>query len=207
MLRFQRHVYPTLMVLILALSGLPQGCSMASSSKLCLFSEVQGIVLKSGQPVVNAQVKRYYTWAWKNDQRYQDETTTDAEGRFRFPAALESSFWGSWLPHEPQILQRIDIHVGEQCIPGVVARKAELPNPGGSQRTGAHPPVRSGQRTDHAQRRLFRLGSARAIASRHRYPIKITLTPISSAQVGCASAGRPLRPLRLLAVAEVQLIR
>jgi hypothetical protein len=131
MLRFQRHVYPTLMVLILALSGLPQGCSMASSSKLCLFSEVQGIVLKSGQPVVNAQVKRYYTWAWKNDQRYQDETTTDAEGRFRFPAALESSFWGSWLPHEPQILQRIDIHVGEQCIPGVVARKAELPNPGG----------------------------------------------------------------------------
>ncbi len=115
MLKFQRYVYLTLLVLILVLSGLSQGCSMASSSKLCLFSEVQGVVLKGGQPVVNAQVKRYYTWAWKNDQRYQDETTTDAEGRFRFPAALESSFWGSWLPHEPQILQRIDIHVGEQA--------------------------------------------------------------------------------------------
>ncbi len=130
MRKFQRHVYPTLMVLILALSGLPQGCSMASTSKLCLFSEVQGVVLKGGQPVVNAQVKRHYTWAWKNDQRYQDETTTDAEGRFRFPAALESSFWGSWLPHEPQILQRIDIHVGERAYRAWSLEKRNYRNQG-----------------------------------------------------------------------------
>lgn len=107
----------TLMVTLLALSGLPLGCYMVSSPKLCLFSEVAGVVLKGGQPVVNARVQRQYTWAWQNDRRYQDETTTDAAGRFRFPAALESSFWGRLLPHEPQILQRIDIHVGEHVYP------------------------------------------------------------------------------------------
>ncbi len=87
---------------------------MAFGSSMCLFSEVHGVILKSGQPVANARVERRYTWAWKNDRKFQDHTTTDTQGRFHFPAAMETSFWGGVLSHQPQILQIINIHYDDK---------------------------------------------------------------------------------------------
>ncbi|WP_293368635.1 DUF6795 domain-containing protein [Nevskia sp.] len=41
------------------------------------------------------------------DRRATDTTATDASGSFRFPAVFGSSLFGSVLPHEPVIEQKI----------------------------------------------------------------------------------------------------
>lgn len=71
-----------------------------------LFSEVDGLVVKGGVPVTGAAVEQEYRWAWK-DEVGTKQVKTDAEGKFRFPAVVKSSFFGSFLPHEPMVRQTI----------------------------------------------------------------------------------------------------
>jgi len=81
--------------------------------KVCLFSPVKGKVVLKGQPVVGAVIERSYDWAWKN-QKGRDETTTDQNGEFTFPAIYGTMVLGSVLPHDPVIDQTILInHVGK----------------------------------------------------------------------------------------------
>lgn len=75
-------------------------------SKMCLFSEVKGVVVKQGLAVEGAVVEQEFRWAW-NDEVGLVQTKTDAEGKFSFPAVIRSSFLGSLLPHEPMITQTI----------------------------------------------------------------------------------------------------
>ena len=75
---------------------------------LILFSEVRGTVLQHGQPVAHARVSREYRWAWKQHTGV-DETTTDGQGRFHFPAIAGRSFTARWLPHEPSVRQTITV--------------------------------------------------------------------------------------------------
>jgi len=79
---------------------------MAWSSEMYLFSEVDGVVTSQGQPVAGAEVERIYHWGWKDVER-KARTTTDQAGRFTFPQVVESSFFGSFMPHEPLVSQRI----------------------------------------------------------------------------------------------------
>lgn len=82
-------------------------------AQMYLFSEVHGVVTHQGKPVVGAIVEQQYFWHWKSEQG-QTQVNTDAEGKFRFPAIVKSSFLGSLLPHEPVIKQIILIkHEGK----------------------------------------------------------------------------------------------
>ncbi|MEZ5578865.1 MAG: DUF6795 domain-containing protein [Candidatus Competibacteraceae bacterium] len=83
--------------------------AMAFTKKLYLFSEVNGLVLSKGQPIPNVEVERIYNWGWK-DITKQETVMTDQEGRFHFDSISESSFFGSIVPHEPVITQKILIH-------------------------------------------------------------------------------------------------
>ncbi len=73
-----------------------------------MFSEVQGVVLKNGAPVVGAKVTREYTWAWDN-KKVKEEVTSDAKGKFSFAMASKSSLLSGLMPHEPVISQLITI--------------------------------------------------------------------------------------------------
>ncbi len=82
-----------------------------SMSKFCLFSAVEGVVLDHGEPVAGASIERAYKWVWKDEQGH-DETTSTPDGRFSLPEIRGSSFFGSFLPHEPIVKQSIVIHHG-----------------------------------------------------------------------------------------------
>lgn len=55
--------------------------------KACTFSAVSGIITFDGEPAANARVLRRANW--QKEQR--DQTTTDNQGRFEFPAMLDRS--------------------------------------------------------------------------------------------------------------------
>lgn len=80
---------------------------------LCIFSEVNGVVLYEGKPVSGAVIERMFVWAWGNE-RGTDSTITDTEGVFRFPVILKKSISGNVIPHQPFIEQTITIqHEGK----------------------------------------------------------------------------------------------
>jgi len=72
-----------------------------------IFSEVRGVVVSNGKPVVGARLERSYSWSWKN-RKGQDETVTNDKGEFYFPE-ITGFAWLGWLPHEPVIRQNIQI--------------------------------------------------------------------------------------------------
>lgn len=75
-------------------------------AKLHLFSEVNGVVLKSGTPISGAVVEQEFVWSW-NDEVGRTSVKTDTLGQFRFPAQVRHSLLASLLPHEPRIKQTI----------------------------------------------------------------------------------------------------
>jgi hypothetical protein len=84
-------------------------CSdVGAEMKLYLFSPVTGRVIHNGVPVAGAKIERTYNWVWKNETR-SDSTTTDGAGQFQLPAITRLSLWGSLVPHDPYVEQRIDI--------------------------------------------------------------------------------------------------
>lgn len=76
--------------------------------KVCLFSPVKGKVVSKGQPVSGAVIERSYDWAWGN-KKGTDQTTTDQNGEFSFPAIHGTMILGQVAPHEPYIDQLITI--------------------------------------------------------------------------------------------------
>ena len=82
-------------------------------AKLVMFSEVEGQVVRGGDPVPEVVVERKWHWAYK-DRTGVDAVTTDADGRFAFPAVLQSSFLAAWLPMEPVVSQEIHIQADGQ---------------------------------------------------------------------------------------------
>jgi hypothetical protein len=91
------------------------GSNMAFPQSLVLMSEMQGQLLDvGGEPVAEVRLVRSWDWAWRNHQG-SDETITDADGRFCFPAVTGRSLTARILPHEPAIRQRIIAHhAGEE---------------------------------------------------------------------------------------------
>ena len=71
--------------------------------KVCLFSEVNGVVTLEGKPVAGAEIVRS---AEINDKPYTDKTVTDENGRFHFDAMYTHSV-NKILPMEPVIPQKI----------------------------------------------------------------------------------------------------
>jgi hypothetical protein len=80
--------------------------SMSLFSKLVFFSEVHGIVLDHGQPIMGADIERSFKSDWRGKNGV-DYTRTDKDGKFHFGAVAESSVLAKLVPHQPVISQKI----------------------------------------------------------------------------------------------------
>ena len=89
----------SLVTLLILLSGL----AMAFGKSFVLCSPFAGtVVTDGGKPAAGIEVERHWVWAW-NDQSGTDKTVSDENGKFEFPIVKGSSFFGAFLPHEPNI--------------------------------------------------------------------------------------------------------
>ena len=81
---------------------------VAFGKKLVLFSEVDGVLVDgTGSPQGGVRIERQWTWRGTADS---DETTTDGNGRFRFPEVTERSLMAAILPQEPVVGQDMIAH-------------------------------------------------------------------------------------------------
>jgi hypothetical protein len=74
--------------------------------KVCLFSEVNGVVTLEGKPVAGAELVRT---AMINDKEYTDKTVTDEGGKFHFDAMYTHSINKIVFIIEPVIPQTMTI--------------------------------------------------------------------------------------------------
>ena len=61
---------------------------MTEPEQICLMSEVNGQLVKDGQPLPNTKLVRELSYVYK-DGFHTDEAITNAEGYFSFPAIFE----------------------------------------------------------------------------------------------------------------------
>ncbi|MGB5937837.1 MAG: carboxypeptidase-like regulatory domain-containing protein [Rhodanobacter sp.] len=89
--------------------GLCGGCAMGASSRLVLFSEVHGTVLRNGVPIAGAQIRQEVVWSDDKDEIPARETVSDGSGRFSFAAVERRPGALRVVPHQPVILQKLII--------------------------------------------------------------------------------------------------
>ena len=125
---YVRRLLAPVLASVLALSPVT-GANMALADTLILMSGMEGqLVSSSKEPAANMRLVRTWHWAW-TDARGQDETTTDAQGRFRFPPVTGRSMSARFMPHEPDILQTITAQSASGPVEIWSARKSNyLPN-------------------------------------------------------------------------------
>lgn len=76
--------------------------SLTDIGKVCLFSEMSGVLMANGVPAANVRLVRTARW----QSEHQDETTTDADGRFHFPEMTERTV-AKFLPMEFVASQKV----------------------------------------------------------------------------------------------------
>lgn len=82
--------------------------------KICLFSEVKGVVTLEGKPVAGAEIVRT---AEINDKVHTDKTVTDESGKFHFEAMYTHSMNKIIFIIEPVIPQTMTIiHNDEEYL-------------------------------------------------------------------------------------------
>jgi len=83
--------------------------SMKPAGPWVLASEVQGTVLKDGAPVAGAELWQELVWSDVKEENPSAHTVSAADGQFRFPAVERDPGAARIVPHQPVILQRIQI--------------------------------------------------------------------------------------------------
>ncbi|MBI1425464.1 MAG: carboxypeptidase regulatory-like domain-containing protein [Gammaproteobacteria bacterium] len=73
--------------------------------KVCLFSEISGVITLDGKPVAHAKLVRTV----KKEKAVTDETTTDAHGYFKMPAIYDRTIT-KYLPMEFVVKQDITLY-------------------------------------------------------------------------------------------------
>ena len=76
-------------------------------AKVCLYSEVSGVVTLHGKPVAGAEIIRK-AW-WPDEKLHTDNTTTDAQGAFHFAPMFAFSLLRKYMPIEPYVRQQMFI--------------------------------------------------------------------------------------------------
>ncbi|WP_347331323.1 DUF6795 domain-containing protein [Marinimicrobium locisalis] len=102
---------PLILILLALSSGGVFAMSLSDMGKVCLFSEMSGVLTVNGKPVPNVRLVR--TAKWQSEQR--DETVTDDHGRFHFPVMNERTV-AKFLPMEFVASQQIDAHYDGEVI-------------------------------------------------------------------------------------------
>lgn len=115
-IKAEHHVIKLLLILLLSMISLGiAAMTIGLGLKLVLFSAVHGQVVDRGKPVIGATVNRYYNWYWTNAES-TDQAVTDKEGRFSFKRISTLSLTASLFPHQPVIVQTIDIRVDSKVF-------------------------------------------------------------------------------------------
>lgn len=83
--------------------------TLGDVGRVCLFSAISGTITLDGKPVANAHLVR----TGDRDGPKVDETVTDANGHFAFPAMYERTIT-KFLPQEFVASQQIIVHYKEQ---------------------------------------------------------------------------------------------
>jgi len=84
--------------------------AISELGKVCLFSEISGVITLDGKPVANAKLVR----TANRDGDITDETTTDEHGKFTMPAVYERTIT-KFLPMEFVVSQEIEVsHCGKK---------------------------------------------------------------------------------------------
>ncbi len=79
--------------------------TLGDVGRVCLFSAISGTITLDGKPVANARLVR----TGDRDGPKVDETVTDANGHFAFPAMFERTIT-KFLPQEFVASQQIIVH-------------------------------------------------------------------------------------------------
>jgi len=95
-----------LLLFTCVLFSLSEGCAMGLSSRLVLFSEVHGTVLKDGASVGGAELIQQVVWSDDKGDVPPKQVVSDASGRFSFPAVARNAVMTRLVPHQPVILQK-----------------------------------------------------------------------------------------------------
>jgi hypothetical protein len=95
-------------ILFLSVNGV-FAMAMSDVGKVCLFSAISGVITLDGMPVTSARLVRI----GDRDGAKTDETTTDENGYFEFPAMLERTIT-KFLPMEFVASQEIIVHYNNQ---------------------------------------------------------------------------------------------
>jgi len=91
-------------ILFLSVNGV-FAMAMSDVGKVCLFSAISGVITLDGMPVKNSRLVRI----GDRDGAKTDETTTDENGYFEFPAMLERTIT-KFLPQEFVASQKIFVY-------------------------------------------------------------------------------------------------
>lgn len=102
---FQRGVGRLLVFFLLFFYFGGQAMSMSDLGKVCLFSNISGVILMDGKPVVNARLVRTVDLSGKET----DEAQTDNQGHFEMPAVFVRTIT-KFLPQEFSSSQEIIVH-------------------------------------------------------------------------------------------------
>jgi hypothetical protein len=108
MLKF-RYKTALVSVLLLAITTEVWGMGLFDSLKVCLFSEVSGVVMMAGKPVAGVEVIRTVEMNPSSEitqPNYTEKTVTDALGHFHFEAKFSQSL-KKILPVQPRMRQFI----------------------------------------------------------------------------------------------------
>ncbi|WP_259675329.1 DUF4198 domain-containing protein [Burkholderia pseudomallei] len=89
--------------------ALQEGWAMGVFSRLVLFSEVHGTVLKEGKPVAGAELVQKVVWSDDEDKNPTQHTLTDRNGAFGFPVIESKAGLLRLIPAQPTIQQTIVI--------------------------------------------------------------------------------------------------
>ena len=83
--------------------------NLTDAGRVCLFSEMSGVITLNGEPAAGARLVRTVELS----KPISDETTTDEDGHFHFPAAYERTIT-KYLPQEFVSDQDIYVHYNGQ---------------------------------------------------------------------------------------------
>lgn len=95
--------------------------SLFDFMKVCVFTDVSGVVTLEGKPVAGARIVRTATLVF-NGKKFKDETTTDAEGRFQLGAIYARTI-NKVLPSEDFVDQKVVIYYQDKEYPAWELRK------------------------------------------------------------------------------------
>lgn len=82
---------------------------MGVFSRIVLFSEVRGTVLKEGKPVAGAELIQKVVWSDNDDKNLTQHAVTDKSGAFGFPTLETNAGLLRLIPAQPTIQQTIVI--------------------------------------------------------------------------------------------------